>query len=88
MSVVSKDTHDAITPAQWDELRRRYPNVDRLDTAFRMGVDVGTCADLLAGLPVGRGRLDAKGLRWARVRRLVRLERPVDMFDVRGGVRA
>jgi hypothetical protein len=88
VSVVSRDSCDPITAEQRDELWRRYPSVERLDVAFRLAVDVDTCADLLLGQPVERGRLDAKALRWARVRRLVRLERPLDLFDIGSEVRA
>jgi hypothetical protein len=37
-------------------------------------------ADLLAGLPVDRDRLSPEGFAWSLERRLVRLERPIDLL--------
>jgi hypothetical protein len=69
-------------------LHAMWPTYERLDAAFRLAPTTVTCADLLAGLPVARDRLDPDGLRWATARRLVRLERPLDLFDIdRGGTR-
>ncbi len=81
MSVVSKDPCDPITAEQRDELCRRYPNVVRLDVAFRLAPNVETCADLLTGYQVDRALLDREALVWAHERRLVQLVRPIDLFD-------
>jgi hypothetical protein len=83
MSVVSRDPHQPVTVGMWAELAEGWPDTERLIAAFRLARDLRTCTALLEGLPVAAGLLDAQGLLWARRKRLVRLERPLDLFDVR-----
>lgn len=56
----------------------------RVDAALRLARDVETCRDLLRGEPVDESALDPAGLAWAGERRLVRLERPLDLFELEG----
>jgi hypothetical protein len=55
-----------------------WPNVDRLDVAMRLGLDVGACEDLLAGRSVDPLRLDQAELAKAREKTLIRLVAPID----------
>jgi hypothetical protein len=80
--VVDPDPLVPITPEQQDTLRRLWPNGERLVAAWRLALDVETCEELLLGQPVDRNRLDPKALAWALERRLVRLERPIDLVEV------
>ena len=72
--IVLPDPCVPISPEQWAELRRRWPNPYRLLVAMRLARDVETCSELLLGDPVDPDRLDPEALRWARERLLVRLD--------------
>lgn len=80
MSVAPRDPHEPITAAMWTEIHARYPNVERLEVAWRLALDVETLDRLLAGEPVNPDRIDQGGLAWARERSFVQLTRPIDVL--------
>lgn len=83
MTVISRDPYEPL-PSDWQEkLRERWPDGERLATAWRLSRDLETCRDLLLGLPVDRSRLRVDALARAEESQLVRLERPIDLVDVR-----
>lgn len=79
--IVPKDISEPITAAMWGELRERWPNYERLATAWALAPDLDTLDDLLAGRPVDKDRLSPAGLARAEEHRLVRLERPIELFE-------
>lgn len=72
--IVTPDPCEPVSAEQWAELRDRFPNAYRVFVALVLARDIGTCEDLLVGLPVDPDRLDPVALRWARDRLLVRLD--------------
>jgi hypothetical protein len=78
--IVPRGPWEPISPEQREELRRCWPDGARLTAAWRLALDVETCADLLRRLPVDRDRISSEGLAWSLEHRLVRLERPIDLL--------
>lgn len=75
---VSLDPYEPISSQQQRRLRERWPNAARLQVAFKLGLDVEACTDLLAGRRVDPSRLDADGVAWARSQQLVSLAPALD----------
>ena len=80
MSIASPDIYESITDAQWAQIRAAWPDGARLETAWRLALDVDTLAALLADKHVNPDRIDKNGLAWARSLRYVRLTRPIDVL--------
>lgn len=78
--IVPADVCEPISAGMVEALRKRWPNGERLAVSFALALDLATCADLLDGLPVAPGRLDADALATAKEATLVRLVRPVDLL--------
>jgi aryl-alcohol dehydrogenase-like predicted oxidoreductase len=79
--IVPRNPHEPLTPEMLEALRDAWPHPERIVVAMRVAGDVDTCAALLRGDPVNPDRLDQEGLRWARERRLVRLDlRAIDLL--------
>lgn len=78
--IASADIFEPITDAMWAQLRAAWPDGARLETAWRLALDVDTLAALLADRPVNPDRIDPEGLAWAREQRYVRLVRPTDVL--------
>lgn len=74
MGIVSGDSRDPVSPAQWAELRDSYPDAQRLWWSLLLARDPDTWAALAAGDTVDPERLDQAQLCWARKQRLVRLD--------------
>jgi len=79
--IVSPDPFEPITAEQWDALRARWPNGERLTVAWRLARDVDALHDLLAGLPVSPERLKLDEVERARELRLVQLVAPLDLLE-------
>jgi len=71
---VPDDPWTPVTDAQWAVLRERWPHPERIVVAMRLAKDIETCEALLHGEPVDPDRLDKKQLKWAKRRKLVRLD--------------
>jgi hypothetical protein len=83
VSVVPRDVSEPMTAAQWQLVRRDYPDayVQRVRIAMRLALDVATCGALLEGRPVDPSRLDQAELARARKATLVQLVAPIDVLD-------
>ncbi len=68
-----------------EELRQRWPNGERLVTAWRLAPDLDTCSDLLAGVPVSAERLDQVALAESWELSLVTLSAPIALLNVTEG---
>lgn len=69
--------------AEYDaaRLEQAYPHPERILVAIRLAKDIDTCQALLHGEPVDPDRLDKEQLKWAKHRRLVRLDlRAIDQL--------
>jgi hypothetical protein len=80
--IVPRDPWQPIRAEIWAKLERRWPNAERLVTAWRLARDIDTCADLIAGRPVDQARLDPEAVFAARRKSLVTLTAPIDLVNV------
>jgi hypothetical protein len=62
-------------------LRGKWPDGQRLTTAWALALDVDACADLLAGRAVAPERIDQGELFNARRKRLIQLVAPIDLLE-------
>lgn len=83
MSVVPRNVYEPLPDGWREQLAERWPDGERLAWAFRLALDVETCADLIAGRPVSMSRLDSSALFEARRRSLVQLRAPLELVNVR-----
>lgn len=78
MSIASADPYEPISEGQWTQLRAAWPYAARLETAWRLALDVETLGALLAGESVNPDRIDPEGLAWANAPFYFQLVRPID----------
>ena len=82
MSIVPRNPWQPLTEEMRQALRDKWPDGERLTTAWRLARDLETLRDLLAGLRVAADRLDQEALFEARRRSLVQLRTPIALVNV------